>query len=163
MPRKKLTRRQMLLNAAKRQMMESGEIDCRNDTRPVPGTLEELYAQINQEDFDGCLPEGLPILWNPRLRRALGKAFYSATSKGKKRGHREGCTPVKIEMRSGWDWTDRFMRKVLTHEMCHCWAYQEHGEVGHGKRFWKKMRSLGYMEGHRFPFQTANEADKYCV
>jgi len=162
MPRKKLTRRQMLLNAAKRQMMDSGELWCREDNRAVPDTLPELYEELNNELFGGELPEDLPVVWNSKLTRALGKAFYSSTGV-KTRGKRKDCTPVRIEIQRGHRFTPRFLRKVMTHEMCHIWAYMHHDEVGHGKMFWKKMREVGYREGHRFRNQRPDEADKYCL
>ena len=162
MAKKRTSRREMILRQAKLQMMASGEIRCAEDNRPIPQSLELLYQQLNEEHFDGCLPD-IPVVWNPRLHRALGKAFYTSAGMGKKRGTRKRCSAVRIEIQRGHRFTPRFLRKVMIHEMCHCWAYQEFGEVGHGPRFWKKMRSLGYQEGHRFNNQLINEADKYCL
>ncbi len=162
MARKKLSRHQMLLNAAKRQMIESGDIDVRNDTRPVPESLKELYDEINREDFDSQLPE-IPVTWNANLTRVLGRARSVSEGKGKKRGTRKGCQAVGIEIKATHAWTDRFLRKVMAHEMCHVWAFTFCGEVGHGPQFWKKMRKLGYQKGHRFPNQQKGEGDKYCV
>lgn len=162
MAKKRKTRREMLLSAAKRQMIESGELEVRNDNRPVPESLEDLFDQINAEDFDGKLPR-IPVRWNPGLKRALGKAHYTSAGKGKKRGTRKDCSATLIEIQSGRMWTDRFLRKVMTHEMCHVWAFTFCGEVGHGPQFWKKMRKLGYQKGHRFPGQRPGEGDVWCA
>lgn len=160
--KRKTSPRQRMLDAAKRQMMQSGEIHCAEDNRPVPETLQELYDELNLEHFRGELPD-IPVIWNPGLRRALGKAYYTSAGKGKKRGTRKDCNPVKIEIQRGREWTPRFLRKVLIHEMCHCWAYKYHGEVGHGPQFWKKMRKLGYQKGHRFQNQQPGEGDVWCA
>lgn len=162
MRKKKTTRREVLLRQAKLQMMASGEIECAEDNRPIPQSLQTLYQELNDEHFNGELPD-IPVVWNPGLRRAMGKAFYRSEGKGKRRGTRKGCEPVRIEIQQGKQWTPRALRKTMIHEMCHCWAYKYHGEVGHGTQFWKKMRKLGYQQGHRFPNQLPGEGDIYCL
>ena len=162
MSRKRTTSRsQLLRNAAKLQMMASGEIFCRNDTRPIPGTLKELYNELNDELFDGQLPD-IPVYYNDTLRRSLGRASCSSDGKAG-RGKRKGCRATAIEIRGGFPFTPRFLRKVMAHEMCHVWSFEEYGEVGHGPQFWKKMRGVGYTDGHRFPGQQRNETDIYCL
>lgn len=164
MSRRKESPRQKMLRLAKKQMRANGTIKCYEDTRPVGTTnadLQACYDQINQELFGGELPR-IPVTWNPKLRRALGKAYYTSTGLGKKRGTRANCSASKIELRPKHEWTDRFLRKVLTHEMCHIWAFTEYGEVGHGSMFWKKMREVGYPQGHEWPGAASNERDRYC-
>ena len=164
MGRKKETPRQKMLRLAKKQMRANGTIEVYEDNRPV-GTgdsdLQRLYNQLNTELFGGELPV-VPVFWNDRLRRAYGKAFFTSTGLGQKRGTRAGCKATKIEMRPQHQWTNRFLRKVLTHEMCHVWAFTNYGEVGHGPMFWKQMRKVGYPQGHEWPGAPSHERDRYC-
>ena len=162
--RKKLNRWEAIKRSARKQMRENGTIEVYEDTRPVDRGetgLQACYDELNDELFGGGLP-AVKVLWNPRLRRALGKAIYTSSGLGKKRGTRANCSAKRIELRPTWPWTDRFLRKVLTHEMCHVWAFTVHGEVGHGPMFWKKMRSVGYPQGHEWPGAPSYERDRYC-
>ena len=145
--------REQLLLQAKRQMYRA-EVEFSEDNRPVVG-LRFCYQQLNNELFDGILPDDLPVAYNPRLRRMLGKAFYRYEYGGK-------MVPVRIEIRRKHRWTNRFLRKVLIHEMCHIWAYQEHNEDGHGRMFWSKMRELGYPKTHDWDDSEHYERDIYC-
>ena len=145
--------REEFLKQAKRQMFKK-EVDFREDTRPV-GLIDECYRQLNEELFEGCLPEDLLITYNNRLKRTLGKAFFRYEYGGV-------MVPTKIEIRRKHAWTNRFLRKVLTHEMCHIWAYQEHNENGHGKHFWGKMKELGYPKTHDWDDSKSCERDIYC-
>ena len=145
--------RASILYQAKKQMYKN-TVEFREDSRPV-GLIDCCYQQLNEELFDGCLPEDLTVVYNGRLRRTLGKAYYRYESGGV-------MMPTKIELRRGHKWTPRFLRKVLTHEMCHIWAYQEHNEDGHGKHFWKKMTELGYPKTHDWEDSKPWERDIYC-
>ena len=145
--------RESLLKEAKRQMYRN-TVEFREDNRPV-GLIDACYAELNKELFEGKLPQSLPVLYNNRLRRTLGKAFYRYEYGGL-------MVPTKIELRRNHKWTNRFLRKVLTHEMCHVWAYQEHNEDGHGKNFWAKMKELGYPKTHDWDDSEAWERDIYC-
>jgi predicted SprT family Zn-dependent metalloprotease len=164
MGKKKETPREKILRLAKKQMRANGTIKCYEDTRPVgcaEPDLQICYNQLNTELFGGELPH-VPVIWNTRLRRAYGKAFYTSTGLGKRRGTRANCSADRIEIRPQHQWTDRFLRKVLTHEMCHVWAFTEYGEVGHGPMFWKQMRKVGYPQGHEWPGAPSHERDIYC-
>ena len=144
---------------AKLQMIKNGDLSPHEDARPLL-SLEDMYDEYNHELFDGMLPEALVVRWNPKLRRAYGKAFYTATGKGKVRGTRVGCKPTHIEIKPGL--TARMTRKTLVHEMCHIWAFSKHGEVGHGPHFWTRMSKCGYRRGHFFANQLKREADKWA-
>ncbi len=94
-------------------------------------------------------------MFNNRLKRTLGKAYFRYEVD-------KTMTPVRIEIQRKHNWTDRFLRKVLTHEMCHVWAYQEYNEGGHGKHFWNKMKELGYPKTHDWDDSKSYERDIYC-
>ena len=128
----------------------------REDIRSIEiGTsLKSLYLQLNKELFDSNLPN-IPVVYNNRLRRALGKAYYRVDAGGV-------LVPTRIELRTNHRWTDRFKKKVLTHEMCHVWAYEFHDEDGHGKMFWEKMTELGYPKFHVWEDAKPWERDIYC-
>ena len=145
--------RAQLLLQAKRQIIKS-EVEFSEDNRPVY-SLRFCYQQLNNELFDGSLPSDLPVTYNNRLRRMLGKAFYRYEYGGE-------MVPIRIEIQGGHRWTNRFLRKTLIHEMCHIWAYQEHNEDGHGRMFWSKMRELGYPKTHDWDDSQHYERDIYC-
>ena len=144
-----------ILLSAKRQRAKN-IFEMREDSRPIPlGTsFKSLYKQLNDELFDSVLPD-IPVTGNNKLRRTYGRAFYRIDLGG-------ALTPTKIEMRTSHRWTDRFKKKVMTHEMCHIWAYQIHNEDGHGKMFWQKMTKLGYPKFHDFNNSMPWERDVYC-
>ena len=144
---------------AKMQMIANGDLTPHEDSRPLE-SLEDMYDEYNHSLFGGALPEDLPVYWNPKLRRAYGKAFYTHAGKGKKRGTRTNCKPHKIQIKPGL--TDRMTRKTLVHEMCHIWAFQTHGEVGHGPHFWSMMGKCGYRRGHFFANQLERETDRWA-
>lgn len=147
--------RKKVLLAAKRQRTKN-TCELKEDNRPIPlGTsIKELFNQLNKEMFNGDLCD-IPVVYNNRLRRALGKAYYRIDAGGV-------LVPTKIEMRTNHKWTPRFKRKVLTHEMCHIWAYQFHNEEGHGKMFWQKMTECGYPKYHDWANSESWEKDIYC-
>lgn len=147
--------RASVLLQAKRQRAKN-VFEMRDDSRVIPlGTsFKSLYLQLNKELFDSQLPD-IPVIGNNRLRRKLGKAFYRVDAGGV-------LVPIRIEMMVRHRWTDRFKRKVMTHEMCHVWAYHFHNEEGHGKMFWQKMSELGYPKFHDFEDSHPWERDIYC-
>lgn len=148
--------REKILLKVKRQRVKS-TCDLREDNRDIPlgKTLKSLYDELNKELFEGLLPSNIQVVYNNRLRRTLGKAYYRIDSGGI-------LVPTKIELRTKHRWTDRFKRKVLTHEMCHVWAYEFHNEEGHGKMFWQKMKELGYPKFHDWEDSKLYERDIYC-
>jgi len=145
--------REQLLLQAKRQMYRA-KVVFSEDKRPVSG-LRSCYQQLNDELFDGSLPSDLQVTYNARLRRMLGKAFYRSECDG-------NMIPIRIEIQRKHRWTNRFLRKVLIHEMCHIWAYQVHNEDGHGRMFWSKMKELGYPKTHDWDDSEHYERDIYC-
>jgi len=147
-------RKQFLLLAKRQRVVNT--MFLREDKDPIPfgTTFKSLYSDLNVDLFGGSLPD-IPVVGNPRLRRSLGKAFYRVDTGGV-------LVPTRIEMKSSHRWTSRFKRKVLTHEMCHVWAYQYHNEPGHGRMFWKKMEELGYPKFHDWADSTHLERDVYC-
>ena len=130
--------RAALLEEAKRQMYRK-QVVFAEDNRPV-SSVKALYSELNKELFEGLLP-AIEVKMNGRLQRTLGKAFYVVQSGGK-------LKPVRIEIKKSHKWSARFLRKVMTHEMCHVWAYHFHNEKGHGPKFWSKMKMLGYPKTH---------------
>mgnify|MGYP003154800164 CR=1 FL=1 len=143
--------REAMLDEAKRQMYLN-TVDFAEDNRPV-SSVKSLYCQLNSELFNNELP-AIEVKMNSRLRRTLGKAYYIIESGGKFR-------PTRIEIKKSHRWTDRFLRKVMIHEMCHIWAYHFHNEGGHGKKFWKKMKELGYPKTHNWPDASSFERDAW--
>jgi len=140
---------------AKRQRVKN-TCELKEDTRDISShiSFKCLYTQLNNELFDGIL-SNIQVVGNSRLRRTYGRAFCRIDTGGI-------LVPTKIEMRTNHRWTNRFKKKVMTHEMCHIWAYQFHNENGHGKMFWKKMTELGYPKYHDWPDAASWERDIYC-
>ena len=147
--------RKKVLLTAKRQRTKN-TFELREDNRPIQvGTsIKTLYNQLNKELFDEELKD-IPVFYNNRLRRVLGKAAYRIDCGGL-------LVPLHIEIRTNHRWTPRFKRKVLTHEMCHIWAYQFHNESGHKKMFWEKMSECGYPKYHDWQDAASWEKDIYC-
>jgi predicted SprT family Zn-dependent metalloprotease len=153
--------RKAMLKAAKHQYFRK-KFDMSEDNRPVISagmTMKCLYDQLNRELFDNDLPD-IPVVFNSRLTRTLGLAYYRYDSGAV-------VVPVKIEIRKKHRWTNRFLRKVMIHEMCHIWAYHFHnedkgGENGHGPKFWAKMNELGYPKTHDWDDSEEHEKDIWC-
>ena len=145
-----------VLLEAKRQMYRE-ECEFAEDNRPV-GLIDQLYLNLNDELFSSSLPKDIVVKYNGRLRRCLGKAFYRWDDFG----HGPVMTPIRIEIRRKHRWTNRFLRKVMIHEMCHIWAYQTYNEEGHGRQFWGKMKTLGYPKTHDWDDSKSYERDIYC-
>ena len=116
-------------------------------------TIKSLYIELNHQLFDGLLPD-IPVVYNNRLRRTLGQAYYRVD-------HGGVLVPTSIELRTNHRWTPRFKRKVLTHEMCHIWEYHFHNHAGHGKRFWSQMTEVGYPKFHNWDDAKQWERDVY--
>ena len=148
--------RAALLLQAKRQVMRN-TVEFAQDTRPcisIGMTPQEVYHQLNAELFGDTLPD-IPVYYNGRLRRVLGKAFY-------RRDNDKNLIATGIEIRTKHRWTDRFFRKVITHEMCHVYAFTFHNEEGHKRNFWSKMKELGYPKTHDWDDSRPWERDVYC-
>jgi|TARA_X000001382_G_scaffold21038_1_gene12752 predicted SprT family Zn-dependent metalloprotease len=143
--------RKAMLEEAKRQMYRN-EVVFSEDNRPV-NSIKALYAELNEEIFNGELPH-IEVKMNGRLRKTLGKAFYLLEAGGRMR-------PTRIEIKKSHRWTPRFLRKVMIHEMCHIWAYEFHNEKGHGRKFWLKMKELGYPKTHNWTDAQSFEKDIY--
>ena len=140
---------------AKRQRAKN-TLEFREDNSIIPAgmSIKSLYIELNHQLFDGLLPD-IPVTYNNRLRRTLGKAYYRIDSGGI-------FVPTLIEIRTNHRWTPRFKRKVLTHEMCHVWEYHFHNHASHGKRFWRKMTEVGYPKFHDWDDAKSWEKDVYC-
>ena len=95
---------------AKRQRAKN-TLEFREDNTAIPigMSIKSLYVELNHQLFSGLLPD-IPVTYNNRLRRSLGKAHYRIDSGGI-------LVPTLIELRTNHRWTPRFKRKVLTHEM----------------------------------------------
>ena len=141
--------RAALLDEAKRQMFKQ-DVTFAEDKRPI-SSVKALYNELNQELFGGSLPK-IEVKMNGRLKKTLGKAFYTIETGGR-------LCPKSIEIKKDHHWTPRFLRKVMTHEMCHVWSYQNHNEDGHGQMFWSKMKELGYPKTHTWPDALSFEKD----
>lgn len=140
---------------AKRQRAKN-TLEFREDNSAIPRgmTIKSLYIELNHQLFDGLLPD-IPVVYNNRLRRTLGQAYYRVD-------HGGVLVPTSIELRTNHRWTPRFKRKVLTHEMCHIWEYHFHNHAGHGKRFWSQMTEVGYPKFHNWDDAKQWERDVYC-
>ena len=147
----KKSAREAMLEQAKRQMYRN-TVDFAEDNRPV-SSIKCLYDQLNFELFDGALPK-IKVVMNGKLTKTLGKAFYTIDSEG-------SLVPTRIEIKKNHKWSPRFLRKVMTHEMCHIWAYHFHNESGHGRKFWAKMKDLGYPKTHCWDDALECEKDKW--
>lgn len=119
--------------------------------RPARCNLLPMYQQLNHMYFDGILPS-IPVVFNSRLSSVYGRCH---AIRKKKIWH-----PIKIDIQYPIA-SQRMLRKVLVHEMCHAWSIIQHQERGHGKVFWKKMAQCGYPDGHQFANALASEKDKY--
>ena len=129
-------------------------VSPKSDERPIPDDIKKLYDEINHESFGSMLPN-LPVHWvTGEITSILGMAYYRETLNGL-------VIPTRIEIGSEYTWTDRFLRKVMTHEMCHVWCYIEFNEVDHTSNFWRKMTELGYPPNHVFPNSSLPEFDHY--
>ena len=125
-----------------------------NSVMTAEMSIKALYTDLNQQLFEGQLPS-ITVTYNSRLRSVLGKAFFRVDAGGV-------LVPTSIEIRQNHRWTPRFKKKVMTHEMCHIWAYHFHNESGHGKKFWGKMKELGYPKYHDWADSHPWERDVYC-
>ena len=147
--------RKSVLAKVKNQMYESGQLSNKVDDRPYD-SLTNLYLSLNDELFNGALPQDLPVVYSFELNKGrrtttcYGKCYYQSDGLTKK-GHRKNCRAVKIEIKPGM--TAAETRKTLVHEMCHAYCFNKFGEVGHGKQFWIQMRKCGYPRGHELPTQ----------
>ena len=119
--------------------------------RPARCNLLPMYHQLNQLYFDGILPS-IPVVFNSRLSSVYGRCHAIRKKKI--------WYPIKIDIQYPIA-SQRMLRKVLVHEMCHAWSIVQHQERGHGKLFWKKMEKCGYPDGHQFSNALENEKDKY--
>lgn len=108
-----------------------------------------LYKELNNLHFDAKLPT-IPVVWNKRLSRSFGRCQFRKSGKKRK--------PVKIDIRFPMS-SEKQLKKTLVHEMCHVWAFLNHGEMGHGQHFWLQMARCGYPDGHFFPDEK--EHDRY--
>ena len=57
--------------------------------------LPAMYKKLNNELFGGELPT-IPVVWNPRLKRSLGRAHYR--TEGRSWMSRK-LVPTKIDMK----------------------------------------------------------------
>tara|TARA_R110001592_G_scaffold191149_1_gene437291 strand:- start:42 stop:515 length:474 start_codon:yes stop_codon:yes gene_type:complete len=150
----KKAKNKIRLQAKRQRVKNTCELREDNSEILMGTSIKMLYSELNNQLFEGLLPN-IPVVYNNRLRRTLGKAYYRIDTGGV-------LVPTSIELRTKHKWTARFKRKVLTHEMCHVWAYHFHNEAGHGKHFWKKMTELGYPKFHSWDNAKSWEQDIYC-
>jgi hypothetical protein len=123
--------------------------------------LPAMYKKLNREYFGGELPI-IPVTWNPRLKRCLGRAFYTRKYPEPYSACRDiKLIPTKIDIMVNYP-SARALRKTMVHEMCHVWEFIMNGDGGHNRFFWAKMKECGYPKGHSFPGDDAGaEADKW--
>ena len=150
----KKAKNKVRLQAKRQRAKNSIEFREDNSAMTLGMSIKALYTDLNQQLFEGQLPS-ITVTYNSRLRRVLGKAFFRVDTGGV-------LVPTSIEIRKNHRWTPRFKRKVMTHEMCHIWAYHFHNESGHGKKFWGKMKELGYPKYHDWSDSQQWERDVYC-
>ena len=143
--------KQLILDQVKRQIYKKQNIYA-EDNRPVE-SIKLLYSQLNKELFENSLPS-IEVKFNSRLRKTLGKASYIVDTSG-------NLVPIKIEIKKNHKWSNRFLRKVMIHEMCHVWAFHFHNEKKHGPNFWCKMKELGYPNTHHWEDALDCEKDIY--
>jgi predicted SprT family Zn-dependent metalloprotease len=117
-------------------------------------SLVDRYLQYNDEHFNGELPEGVPVMWNTRLRTTAGRCWY------KRREDNSRLIDVrKIDLNSRLLDTEEKLKRTLVHEMVHGWLAHKRGvRDGHNWRFQEKMESIfGYRESHRFHTYDTSE------
>lgn len=108
--------------------------------------LPKMYARLNKELFAGALPSDLPVVWNHRLKRSMGRAHYR--TEGRSWMSRK-LIPTKIDIKVNYA-SERALRKTMVHEMCHVYEFIKNGKGGHNAFFWKVMADCGYPKGHTF-------------
>ena len=121
------------------------------DNRPSRCNLLPVYNQLNQMYFDGELPK-IPVVFNDRLQTVYGRCHAVRRKKV--------WSPIKIDIKYPIA-SQRMLRKVMVHEMCHAWTILKYQERGHTSLFWKKMTECGYPDGHQFVNALPEEKDKY--
>ena len=120
------------------------------DGRPSRCNLLPVYNQLNQMYFDGELPK-IPVVFNGRLQSVYGRCHAI---------RRKNLVAHKIDIKYPIV-SQRMLRKVMVHEMCHAWTIKNIKKEGHTSLFWKKMSECGYPDGHQFANALPEEKDKY--
>lgn len=93
-----------------------------------------LYKLYNQEAFDNQLPDGMEIVWCPRLTKTAGVCCLVAKTNKLTKSVTRSCK-IKLSVKV-LDGADR-LRDTLVHEMCHAAAWLISGcKGGHGP-VWK--------------------------
>lgn len=67
---------------------------------------------------------------NNRLKSTAGRAFFS-----------EGYIDLSTEL--FWEYTDRFVKDTIPHELAHLVAYRVYQDEGHGKGWYHVIRTAG--------------------
>jgi len=121
------------------------------DLFPSRCDLLPLYNQLNQMYFDGELPK-IPVVFNGRLQTTYGRCHAIRRKKIWSTSKIDVKYPIVSQ---------RMLRKVLVHEMCHAWTILKYQERGHTALFWNKMKECGYPDGHQFVNALPEEKDFY--
>lgn len=96
---------------------------------PAEAELQLLFARLNNEHFDGSVPD-CRICYNERFTNSAGRITY-----GK---------PLLIELSpKHFRKNPDALRETLLHEMVHAWCYSRYRDTGHGIRFRRKMSDCG--------------------
>jgi predicted SprT family Zn-dependent metalloprotease len=96
---------------------------------PTEAELQLVFARLNNEHFDGSVPD-CRIRYNERFTNSAGRITYGSTllielSPKHFRRHPEA------------------LLETLLHEMVHAWCYDRYRDTGHGSRFRRKLRQCG--------------------
>lgn len=110
--------------------------------------INELYAQFNQDYFNGELPFDLVVKWNSRLRTTAGRCFYKTVI-------RSGFGRIDvdyIDLNPRLLITEDKLTRTLIHEMVHAWLAHKTGRCHkHNSRFQSKMDAImGYRRSHTY-------------
>lgn len=101
-----------------------------------------LFKLFNEQIFNGCLPNNMPLVWSKTLNKTAGRCFMLKGSGMEDR-------KCKIELASKVLTSADRLRDTLIHEMCHaaCWLLNS-VKNGHGHLWqsWAKLAMLKYPE-----------------
>lgn len=104
---------------------------------PCQASAPALAALPSVKVFDGRLPVGLPLVWNPRLTATAGQVVDDGSVNALKSSAAERV-PVRLELSSKVVDCEARLRSTLAHEMCHvaAWALSKEYHPHHGQAFW---------------------------
>lgn len=101
--------------------------------------LQDHYAAVNRDKFDGVLPPSYGIAFNPLLRRLTGRITY-------------GMRLIEISTFHFREYGFRDALQTLEHEMLHLYLHTLGKPSGHNALFKQAARALGIRVFHANPY-----------